>query len=410
MGFGLSVLILAVASLIAIPAMIAASGAAVWGAIALGQVIGTVGAVAVGYGWGWFGPARIAQYGATERHVEYRESVVTRGVLVLPISTIAAALAYLLASTTPLFAAVGAVSMTSMGLSATWYFVGMSRPFTMLALDTLPRAGGTAVGVILMSMGHSAVMGPLGMFGGMVAALSLSTIWILRESEQAGALLRPRRAVRTVLMSNRHGIASALGSSTYNAAPLAIVSIVAPGIQPVFALADRVKGLVVVACAPAVTVLQGWVPRASGVARVHRANIALVCSGSAAIVLGLGTAVVTPRLVNWLGNGQITVSWQVIVLMSSCVSMTFFQSVMERVALATFERLRPAVMALAAGSAVGLPLVGVGAHLAGTAGAFGGILAGVLVSVAIEVVVYARVTGHVRTQDVRREVEYCQHL
>jgi O-antigen/teichoic acid export membrane protein len=394
------VVILAVASLIAIPAMIKASGEAAWGAIALGQYIGTVGAVAVGYGWGWFGPARIAQYGASQRRVEYLESLTTRGVLILAVSPVAAALAYELASSAQFFAAVSAVSMTSMGLSANWYFVGLSRPFTMLALDTLPRAAGTAAAVILMNMGHSAIMGPLGMFGGMMAALWLCTIWVLRETGRAGAEHRKRRSLRTVLVLNRHGIASALGSSAYLAAPLAIVSVVAPSIQPAFALADRVKGLIVVASAPAVTVLQGWVPRASGAARVQRANIALVSAGICATALGLGTAIAAPGLVSWLGNNQISLSWEVIVLMSCCVSVALFQAVLERVALATFERLRAAVKAVAVGSIVGLPLVGVGARLLGTAGALAGIVVGLLVSVAVELIAYVNVAVEERTADV----------
>jgi len=399
-GFGLSVAILAVASLIAIPAMIAASGEAVWGAIALGQYIGTVGAVAVGYGWGWFGPARIAQSDATGRRVEYLESLITRGVLILAVSPVAAGLAYGLASSAPHFAAVSAVSMTSMGLSANWYFVGLSRPFTMLALDTLPRAAGTAAAVILMSMGHSAIMGPLGMFGGMMAALCLCTIWVLRETDRAGAERRMRRSVGTVLVLNRHGIASALGSSAYLAAPIAIVSVVAPGIQPAFALADRVKGLIIVASTPAVTVLQGWVPRAVGAARVQRANVALVSAATLALILGFGTIVVAPGLVRSLGSGRISLSWEVIVLMSGCVSLALFQAVVERVALATFERLRAAVKALAAGSIVGLPLVSVGARQFGTAGALGGIIVGSLVSVAIELIAYVNVVEKERTANV----------
>jgi O-antigen/teichoic acid export membrane protein len=399
-GFALSVIILATASLVAIPAMIAASGDAAWGAIALGQYIGTVGAVAVGYGWGWFGPARIAQYGPTERRVEYLESIKTRGVLVVGVSMLAALLAYILAASTPLFAVTGAVSMTSMGLSANWYFVGLSRPFTMLALDTLPRAAGTAAAVILMHMGHSAIMGPLGMFGGMMAALCLSTIGVLRETDRAGAEPRKRRSVPAVLVLNRHGIASALASSAYVAAPLAIVTVVAPGIQPAFALADRVKGLVVVASAPAVTVLQGWVPRATGAARVQRSNVALLSAFITAMMLGAGTMIVAPGLLSWLGNGQISVSWEVIVLMSGCVAVSLFQSVLERVALATFERLRATAIAVTLGSLIGLPLVGVGAYLLGTAAAFGGILMGLLVGVAIELVAYVRVTREVRLKGV----------
>ncbi len=390
-GFALSVLVLAAASLAAIPAMIAASGDAAWGAIALGQVIGTVGGVAVGYGWGWFGPARVAQYDPTARRTEYVESVIARGVLAPPVCAIAAILAYVLASSAPLFAVAGAVSATCMGLSASWYFVGLSRPFMMFAIETVPRAAGTGAGVILMMMGHSALMGPLGMFCGLIAALAFSSIWILWAAKREGAASGNRRPLRTILLLNRHGVASALGSAAYIAAPLAIVSVVAPSIQPAFALADRVKGLVFVASAPAAAVLQGWVPRASEAARVRRANIALFSAGVFAVFLGVGTAAVAPGLVSWLGNGQISVSWIVVVLMAGCVAITLFQNVLERAALATFGRLRAAVKAVALGSLVGLPLVGIGARQLGTAGAMAGVLAGLLASVAVELVTHLRV-------------------
>lgn len=391
-GFGLSVIILGVASLVSIPAMIAASGEAVWASIALGQVIGTIGAVAVGYGWGWFGPARIAQYDATDRRVEYLESLATRSVLVLPVSTCAAVIAYFLATTAPMFSAAGAVAMTIMGLSANWYFVGLSKPFTMLAWDTVPRAVGTVVGVLLMYAGHSAIMGPLGMFFGMIAALALSTVWVVRETRSAGAAAHELRRIRTVLAQNRHGIASALGAAASNAAPLAIVSVVAPSIQPAFALVDRVRGLIVVSSAPAVTILQGWVPRGSSEgARLRRANVALVCASLGAIFLGAGTAVVAHSLLTWLGNRQIEVSRGVVLLMSACVAFSLFQAVLERVALATFERLRVSVIAVVVASLIGLPLVGAAGQLIGTEGALAGVLVGLLVGVTIEFVAYLRI-------------------
>jgi hypothetical protein len=370
--------------------MIAASGEAAWGAIALGQVVGTVGSVAVGYGWGWFGPAKIARSSATERRTEYVDSVIARGVLAPPISAIAAAVAYLLASSMPLYAAAGALSATCMALSASWYFVGVSKPFTMLALDTAPRAAGTAVGVILMWQGHSAVMGLLGMFCGMMAALTFSTIWVLWETKRAGAEPPKRLPLKTILYLNRHGLASALGSAAYSAAPLAIVSVVAPSIQPAFALADRVKGLVFVAAAPAATVLQGWVPRATGATRVRRANVALLCACLFAVVLGLATMVLAPSLVSWLGNRQISVSWEVVMLMSACVSVTLFQLVLERAALATFGNLRIVAKATALGCLIGLPLVGVGAQQLGTAGAMGGVLIGLLACLAVELIAYLK--------------------
>jgi len=391
-GFGLSVIISAAASLAAIPAMIAASGEAAWGSIALGQAIGLVGGVAVGYGWGWFGPARIAQCSVAERRVEYFESLIARGVLVLPVAAVAAVVANLLAPSAPLFASVSAAASTSMGLTAAWYFVGLARPFVMLALDTLPRAGSTAVAIYLMHTGHSAVLGPVGTFFGSVAALALSTIWVIRETDRDGAQYRKPLSARTLLARNKYGVASGLAATVYSSAPLAIVSVVAPSIQPAFALVDRIRLLVVVAAAPAVTVLQGWVPRAFGVARVRRANIALLSALMFAAVLGMITRVGAPILVNWFGNGRISVSWEVYLFLSCCVAVTLFQSVLEKVALATFDELRAAIKSLATGSIVGLPLVGVGASQFGVAGALGGVLIGLLVVVAFELIAYAKVT------------------
>src|SRR5689334_8654126 len=117
-GFALSVVTLGVLSLVAIPAMIAADGKIAWGAIALGQAIGTSGGVIAAYGWGLFGPVQVATADASERRSGYLESVTTRMTLVLPVALVAAALASALAPGWPLFAAVGAVSATSMGLSA----------------------------------------------------------------------------------------------------------------------------------------------------------------------------------------------------------------------------------------------------------------------------------------------------
>src|SRR5689334_8211939 len=149
-GFALSVVTLGVLSLVAIPAMIAADGKIAWGAIALGQAIGTSGGVIAAYGWGLFGPVQVAGASATERRVCYLESARARTALALPIALVAASLAFVLAPNWPIFAAVGAIYTTSTGLSALWYFVGLARPYAMLLLETFPRASGLAAGIVFM--------------------------------------------------------------------------------------------------------------------------------------------------------------------------------------------------------------------------------------------------------------------
>jgi hypothetical protein len=223
---------------------------------------------------------------------------------------------------------------------------------------------------------------------GMVAGLTLSSAWILRDTKRADESVQKRRGLKDILHQNRHGLASALGSAAYNAAPLAIVSLIAPGTQPEFALADRVRGLVSVAAAPAAAVLQGWVPNATGIARVRRARVALCLAGALASALGLFTMILSPPLMTWLGHGRITLPREAVVLMAASVSALFFQLVLERSVLASFGRLRVVSRAILVGSVVGLPLVGLGAREFDTAGALGGALAGLLVCLFVEMRAY----------------------
>lgn len=392
-GFGASVLLLAAAALVLIPAMIAASGAAAWGSIALGQAVGAISAVAVLYGWGWYGPARIARAPAGVRRAEYLESVYTRLLLALPASATAAVVAYLLAPGTPHFAAVGAVSMTSVGLTAQWYFVGLARPLPFLVLETIPRVTGILLGVALMQIGHSAVVGPMSMAAGMFAGFTCSSVWIVLETTRNGAEVIRLRRPTEILVLNRHGMISALGGAAYNAAPLAIVSLIAPGIQPVFALADKVIRQIHAVAIPAVVVLQGWVPRGSDSTRVRRANIALAGAGSFALLLFAMTLIVAPHLIDWLGKEHVSVSWPGILLISLCVSVGFFEATLARAALATFGRLQVVAKAVIIGSAVGLPLVSLGAASASVPMALGGVLTGLGGCVVIELVDYVRVVA-----------------
>jgi hypothetical protein len=80
--------------------------------------------------------------------------------------------------------------------------------------------------------------------------------------------------------------------------------------------------------------------------------------------------------------------------MAACISVTFFERVIETAALAPFERLDVVARAVIVSSIVGLPLVALGAVFLGTAGALTGVLGGLLVCVAFEYAEYARTVRH----------------
>jgi O-antigen/teichoic acid export membrane protein len=390
LGFSLSTLVLAFVSLLAIPAMIVAGGELEWGAIALGQTIGGLGGVLVGYGWGWHGPVKIAQApNCSAKRTEYIESVVTRCILFTPIALLCALVAYLLTPVAPLSAAAGAVQTASIGLTAAWYFNGLARPLLLFGLDTLPRVMGVLTGVVVMHLGGEAIFGPISMLSGMVAGFLVSSVWILHNTRGPRSPNR-RRNLFAILRSNWHGNASAAGIASYNAAPLIVVSIVAPSAIPVFALVDKVRTQILIAAMPAVTVLQGWAPRAKSAQRIRRANLALIGSAFFSLFLVVSTFSLSPALISWLSQGKIVLAPAVLGVLALVVGLAFFESVLERVVLATFDSLRSASVAIVAGLLFALPFVAVGASAIGVLGALGGVLSGTVLVLAIELSAWRR--------------------
>lgn len=390
-AYSLSMGLLAVAALVAIPAMIRADGTAAWGAIAVGQSIGAVAAVVISFGWGISGPVRIARGDAFHRRREYLESLVTRLFLVLPAAGLAAAAAALIAPGHQVLAALGAVTASSIGLTGAWYFVGLARPLALLAWETLPRVCGTAVGIGFMAAGHSAAVGLSCQLVGMLAACGCVTRWVLVTTRRDGAAQAPRRPTRRVLAEQGQGVVSVVGSSVYVASPVIIVSLLAPGVLPVYALADKLQRQVSVALNPGVTVLQGWVPRAQGRSmHLQRARISLSGALIGCTALTLFIWLGAPWLIALLGDGRIDVSPVATALMAAFVGLNLLESIVAKVLLASFDRLDVVARATTVSMVVGLPLVALGALQWGAEGALAGVVAGLLVRLAPELRAAAR--------------------
>ncbi|MBC7632276.1 hypothetical protein [Aeromicrobium sp.] len=390
LGYGLSMLILAAASLLAIPAMIRADGQQAWGAIAIGQTVGAVGAVLVAYGWMMSGPARVARGDASSRRRDYAESVIVRISLFVPVTVVAASVA---AAVTPghrLLAAAGALSGSAIGLTANWYFVGVGRPYAFLVFETIPRVVGTVVGIALMRSGSDALVGVLAQSAGMLVAFGVVMAWVSATTARAGATPLRRRPATEILSAQRHGVVASLGSAVYVAAPMIIVSAVAPSVQPLYALADKVQRQISIALGPLVTVFQGWVPRAAGSALHQRARVSLWIAGAGSLVLSLAMLLPTPVLLDWLGDGQIDVPLTVVIIMSLFVGCNLFESLISKAVLASLDRLGSVARATLVSALVGLPLVAVGAIAAGAAGALVAVVAGLALRMVIELFVAVR--------------------
>lgn len=386
-GYGTSMALLAISSLLAIPAMVASSGPQAWGAIAVGQSIGGIAAVIIAYGWGLSGPAAIARADELGRMREYAESAVTKIALSVPVAGLAFVIAWIVGRQFALFSGVGALSMATIGLTAGWYFVGRGHPWRMLFFETLPRVAGTMVGILFMVTGSSALIGVLWQLFGMVAAFALCSVLILRPWKTRLIRSISRKPVRRVLLDQRQGITSSILSSLYASTPIVIVTLLAPAVLPVYAVVEKVQRQVIVALGPFVTVLQGWIPRARDSAVLStRVRHGILATAVFAVVLGVAMLAVAPALIRWLGGGLIQPTFAILTLMATITAVSLFESVVSKAALSALERLDVVARSIAIGSMVGLPLVAVGTISLGALGALVGILTGLALRLVLELV------------------------
>ncbi|WP_417234442.1 lipopolysaccharide biosynthesis protein [Arthrobacter sp.] len=379
-------LLLAAVSLIAIPAMVGASGARPWGMIAAGQAIGAVAAVIVGFGWGLSGPAIIAKSAPGERRREYVESALARMVLFVPAALAAFAAAWIVGGDFAIYAGFGALSSASVGLTANWYFVGTDSPYMLLICETLPRVLGTLAGIAFMLLGSSALVGVVWQLVGMLAAFLTSGVWILRTSKAIPRTEYPRRPMLAVLRRQQNGVISMGLSAVYASAPILIVTAIIPASQPLYAVVEKVQRQINVGLNPFVTVLQGWVPRAQpGFLRSRiRLCLSICTAGSVLVIIVMFFG--APLLVGWLGNNQIHPPVHVYLLMAIVTGLSLFETALSKACLAAVERLGVVARATALSGIVGLAGVAVLAHFWGAGGALMGVMLGLFMRIVMELV------------------------
>lgn len=382
-GFALSMLLLAVASLVIIPSMIAASGPTAWGRIASGQSVGAVAAVIIAFGWGMSGPARIAKATPAERLNQYAESLIAKLSLSLPAFAISFGIAYIIGGDYRVFSGLGALSTASVGLTANWYFVGLSQPYVLLIVETVPRVLGTAIGIALMVYGGSALSGIAMQLFGMVGAFVFSTLWILHRPENVRRI--NCRSLWLILGEQRHGVISSVTGTAYISAPIVIVGLVAPSALPVYAIIDKVQRQVTAATTPYVTVLQGWVPRPASIQQImKRVRTALLVTAGLGIALVALLLVIAPPLLHWLGGAQVHPPLVAIILMGCITSARIFEAVTSKACLASLERLDIVARATTLSSVVGLIVTGLWAWLGGSTGALSAVLLGLVLRMLLE--------------------------
>jgi len=305
--FGITVALNGVISLITIPIVVSRVGADAWASMATGQSIGASLAALVLFGWGLTGPATVAQAAVARRPRMFLDSLAARGVLLLPLLALQAAVTVAIVPHEKVVALVAGTAMLLAGASANWFFTGEGRSGRFLMLDTVPRVLGTLMGLALVVTTGHLILFALAQLTGSIVAMVGSSIAILRGHplDYRGALSWPH--IWRTLVEQRHGVVATGLNAAFTPAVLGIVAVASPGLLPVFVLANRLTGFIGMALSPMFLLFQGWVPAARGAELGRRIRLSGLTTAIAAVLSGILCGALLPLFGLVLTHGEVVV-------------------------------------------------------------------------------------------------------
>ncbi|MCU1514363.1 MAG: hypothetical protein JWO10_1453 [Microbacteriaceae bacterium] len=366
LGFGLSTIVSGVATFLTVPVLISAVGPLAWSGVAVGQSVGIVGGVIVGFGWAVSGSSSVAMLDRAGADDYFRRSLAIRGLLAIPVAVVAALAAGLVAPAAALPAALAAAAGSIGGLTGSWYFVGLSAPTRYLMLETVPKAVGGLGGALAVLFGAPLFVFPLGLLLGIVVSVAVTMVslttrrWFVRDDV---------RGIRATLMLQRHAALTAAVSTTYLNLPTVAVAIFWPAQTPIFALADRVFKLANAAVTPLTQVAQGWIPHPDLRTRLQRIKTGLRAVSGIAGGVAIGFVALSIPVSVLLSAGKLSTD---LIFATSFGATLLFTTISQTVGIACLMSLgagRAVALSAVLGAALGVPVLVVGTILFGAHGA-----------------------------------------
>lgn len=295
-------------SLALIPVISSVGGAQGWAAVAVGQALGGGASTVLQYGWGFSGPTRMVPLSAPDRGRLLWISILSRlvvGVVLLPATAGAAAL--LAPPGFRLLAVLTAIAVSTIGLSALWFFVGSGRAGQAARYETVPRVVVllVAAGVVLLT--RDALWYPVLFLGGQLLAIGVLT-------SRLGVVSLDRAtwaAVGRILREQRAAAGSDVVFAVMLAVPTSILAAVAPGSLATFAAGDRVQKLAQSGIQPLFNAFQGWVSESTPAETADRMRVSVGVTAACGLLGGTAFAIGLPLLDGLLFAGQITVGFGV---------------------------------------------------------------------------------------------------
>lgn len=290
-GFTLLPAIAAVSPLLVLPIVARIAGPSGWSSAIAGESVGTVAAIAIGYGWAAIGPALVSIARDDEhRGAIYRESIVVRLVIAAAALPFMGVICWLVASPgSEWLSVLMGLQGALIALSFSWFAAGTGDPQSIVVYDAIPRLLTTiAAAVVIANIGFVELY-PI---AGILVTLVGTGLFTLRALKRYPATW-PRRNELTRLF--RTGFPVALNDvalSAYSSIPAPLVNVTAPPLESSgFASADKMLKLGQFLPLTLANALQAWIGEAHGPQRRRRMRRALIAHGGFGLLGGVLLAV-----------------------------------------------------------------------------------------------------------------------
>lgn len=344
--------------LLVVPVTIYIAGAAEWGAIAVGQSIGSIATIFVALGWGYNGPSLIGRATEVERRSIAINSLVARGVAAPPITLVAAVAAFYLAPTVPWAAVLACITVSLGGLGMSWYYVGDSQPRNVFLLDGVPRWGGNLLGTaVLFLWGDIYAFLWVQLAGGILAS-AISAANIVSKGPPVPAETWGLRSAFRGVKSQLYAGITVVTATSFASAPTLVIAALAPSSVPVYALGERLVRFALMAITPFLQWAQGWVPKSSPdrpqVWRIKWASRVAYCG---AIPLGAVVALLGPWAGHLLSAGVVELPLALTIAFGVAVATSAVSRVVGMACLLALGDDRAVAASAVLGAIVGIPLL-----------------------------------------------------
>lgn len=353
-GFTISVIIVTLLGIVAIPLLILTLGRVTWGTLVLIQTVAQFGGILVAFGWGAVGAATVAGIRDERRPAFFRRSLQARVVLYACVFPVLALLLLALTRGEMLISILGAAVYLLPYLGANWYFTGEGRPKRLLLFDTLPTVIGGVLGLVGVWLTHELWVYLVFQGLGYVAAVSISALVVRRSPQDADFV--DRTPLRALLATQRHAVSATLVSSLYVTLPMIAVQTFLLPLQPMYAMANQLFKYASIALLPIQQFFQSWVPVDDG-GRSRRMRIATWSAVAIGVIGGSLIAFLSPWVSGLLSGGENPVPLSVSLPLGVAFVGIATAAIVGYASLVSLGRVRALAVSTMIGAIVGAPLI-----------------------------------------------------